>query len=361
MPAATTDPLRRLLILHEPEAACRARMEARGLPREVAAEVAYYLEQASDFSQILDEVRSAFQTIGLAVEWYPVDAFDEWLPLLRLPGTMLWSLTDGFAFYRGSFPTSLAALLDVPQFGSPPPIQHMCQDKFRCLALAEACGLRIPRSVLVEAGTPLTPVSVLPAAGPFFVKPNTLGAKLGLTEESRAATLDEALLLCRRIWDRYGDRALIQPYLTGRDVRVSFLDLGDAATPLGIYGVRTGERGWPTLADSFRMTSLRDAGTADGLELSLQRIDGRPGEGIAQAVRTMVRVLGLRDYWSFDIRLAADGTPWFLEFEVCPAVTIYDFLTYVREAHGLGLPEALARAVPLAWFRRSSGFRPTRD
>ena len=34
--------------------------------------------------------------------------------------TLAWCLTDGFAWYRGSFVSSMTALLDVAQFGSPP-------------------------------------------------------------------------------------------------------------------------------------------------------------------------------------------------------------------------------------------------
>ena len=59
----------------------------------------------------------------------------------------------------------------------------------------------------------------------------------------------------------------------------------------------------------------------------------------------LARLLGLRDYFSLDIRLGDDGTPWFLEFETCPAVTIYDFQTYLSSVHGLTLGEALAASL----------------
>ena len=52
-----------------------------------------------------------------------------------------------------------------------------------------------------------------------------------------------------------------------------------------------------------------------------------------------------------DFRVDETGRPWFLELEVGPAVTIYDFLTYLRQ-DGAGLAEALARAAPVAFGRR---------
>ena len=154
----------------------------------------------------------------------PLDPPEEWLPLLTGPErrhTLLWSLTDGFARYRGSFVASLAGLLDVPLFGSTPAAYHLCQDKFRCGGLAAALGIRTPPTALVENGAPLSPLSALPTNGPLFVKPNMLGGKLGIEADSLAPDLAAALEVSRRIWERYGDRAVIQAYLPGRDVRVS--------------------------------------------------------------------------------------------------------------------------------------------
>jgi D-alanine-D-alanine ligase len=362
----TTAELQRFLILFEPEAACRARLTDRGMPGDVAAEVAFYLAQATDFAALIEPVRRAFAPLGVAVEAFPLNDHPRWLPLLTGPErqqTLVWCLTDGFAWYRGSFVSSLAALFDAPQFGSPPEAQHLCQDKFRCTALAQALGVRTPPTVLVEDGEPLSPVEVLPEDVPLFVKPNSLGGKLGIGDDSRAASLDKALALTRRIHARYGDRAVIQAYVPGRDVRVSFMDLGGPAWRLGLHAIATGNaRGFPTLADSLRMTTLKTAGSADGLTLSLQDLSSDPAAArIEQAVRRIARVAGLRDYFSFDFRLGEDGEPWFLEFEVCPAVTIYDFLTYLRDAHGTDLPGALARAAPLAHARRrlvSAGASP---
>ncbi|MEK0083568.1 D-alanine:D-lactate ligase-like protein [Benzoatithermus flavus] len=362
--ASFSPDLRRFVILFEPEAACRERLAARGVPEEVASEIACYLAQATDLAALIEPIRRAFAAIGVEVVAYPLDAHPVWLPLFTDPErqhTLLWCLTDGFAYYRGSFVSAVAGLLDVPQFGSPPAAQHLCQDKFRCFALAKALGIDTPPTVLVENGVPLSPPEALPEGAPLFVKPNTLGAKLGIGNDSRAADLAEALELTRRIHARYGDRALVQSYIPGRDVRVSFMDLGGPRAPLGIYAVDTGStRGFPTLADSLRMTTMREAGTKEGLSLRVEdlRRDPALAPSIAKleaAARRLADAAGLRDYFSFDFRLDEDGRPWFLELEVCPAVTIYDFLTYLRDAHGTDLPGALVRAAPSAFARRARG------
>ena len=345
--------LRRLLVVLEPEAACRQRVLALGYPAEVADEIAFYLAQASDFMAVVEPLARRLAADGVELVVAAIDDGDRWLAAMTgadRDGTLVWCLTDGFAWYRGSLAASTATLLGLPLLGSTPAARHMCQDKLRCLTLAAAIGLATPPTVLAENGEALSPVEALPP-GDLFVKPNTLGAKLGIDADARAGDLAAALAASRRIWRRYRDRALIQPYLPGRDVRVSFMDVGGGeAAPLGIQAVRVAGRGFPTLADSRRITAMREA---DGESLRLDDLVGTPaGARIEAAARHLARVAGLRDCWSMDFRLTEDGTPWFLELEVCPAVTIYDFLTHLRETHGLDLPEAVARVAQAAWRRQ---------
>jgi D-alanine-D-alanine ligase len=65
------------------------------------------------------------------------------------------------------------------------------------------------------------------------------------------------------------------------------------------------------------------------------------------------RLVGLRDYFSIDFRIDADGEPTFFEFEVCPGVTIYDFQNYLSR-RGVTLGAALAKAMRIAFARRQA-------
>src|SRR3954453_18778251 len=126
--------LRQFLVRHEPEGACRLRLTARGMPPAVAAEVAFYLAQATDFAGMLDEIGAALAGVGVELGWAALDDRERWLPPLLGPArdtTLLWCLTDGFAWYRGSFASAVAALLGVAQFGSPPELRPIAQDKVR--------------------------------------------------------------------------------------------------------------------------------------------------------------------------------------------------------------------------------------
>ncbi|HET6466985.1 MAG TPA: hypothetical protein VFG43_01280, partial [Geminicoccaceae bacterium] len=356
-----------LVIVYEGEAACLGRLRAQGFAPDAAGEIALYLAQAAELERSGTELAAAFAPQGIEVHLLAVDEAAR-LPSLLGPvpeRAVVWNPTDGFAYYRGSFASSAARLLGAAPFGSEPQAQHLCQDKQKCLVLARSTGVRAPATLLTEGGEPLTDPGELPPHGPFFVKPNTLGGKIGIWRDSRCEDLESARGLSRRIWERYRDRALIQPYIAGFDVRVSFMATAtaDESEPrLGVFRVETegGESGgaFATLRDSLTLSRLGDAnGTRAGFGVRLTDVEEAGPPLLLAEIRGMVgrmaRLMGLRDYFSFDFRVDEAGVPWFLELEVCPAVTIYDFRHYLARKHGMDLPAALARAVPLAHARQT--------
>jgi D-alanine-D-alanine ligase-like ATP-grasp enzyme len=370
-------PLRRVVIAYEPEAACRARLAAAGFDPGIAAEIACYLAQATDLAAIRPEIAGALGEAGLDAVFIELDGLVDALPdlMARRHDTILWCQTDGIAYYRGSAAPAVARLAGIRSYGSPPQAQHLCQDKFKSTALAAAAGLPVPPTALAEGDRVVAGGAVLDGPGPFFVKPNTLGAKIGIFGDSRAADAAGALRLAARLHDRYRDRAVIQPFIPGHDLRVSFMDVGRTLAPsLGIARLlkdpdsETGGA-FMTMRDNASLSGSRDTeGTATGFgagqdrafvpKLSDLRAEARSDPAAAAtvaAIEAMVprlaELFGLRDYFSVDIRVAEDGALQILEFETCPAVTIYDFQSYLHDAHGLPLGPALARSLTLAHGR----------
>ena len=364
--------LRQVVIVYETEAEAAERLGRCGYTPDIAAEIAVYLAQATDLPEHMSDLVTALAAEGIAARFVPLDALAPLLPELAAARgeTLVWNLTDGVRFYRGSAVPALARLLDLPRFGSPPTAQHICQDKFATLALATAAGLPCPPTWLLEGTATLARLGEMPAAGPFFVKPNTLGAKLGIFADSRCATREEAATRAARLWERYGDRALVQPYLAGDDVRVSFLDSGGGLrAQLGLYRLAkdaAGETGgdFMTMRDNETLSGARDtAGGRGGFGAmrpaafvprmtNLRTVPSPAAARIVAAIEVaterFAQMLGLAHVFSLDFRVDAAGGATFLEFEVCPAVTIYDFQTYVGEAYGTTLGPALARAFRLA-------------
>ena len=176
-----------------------------------------------------------------------------------------------------------------------------------------------------------------------------------------------------RIQDRYRDRALIQSFVEGDDVRVSFMELGgDFADQLGVERIvknPASETGgaYLTMKDNETLSGAKDtAGTRGSFGLDYRAAfvprmaDLREAKdersqhavvGIIESSAKLARLVGLRDCFSIDYRIDAAGRPTFFEFEVCPAVTIYDFQNYLaRRSVTLGV--ALGKAMRIAFERR---------
>ena len=132
-------------IVYESEAAARRRLFDHGYPADVAAEIAIYLGQATDLPDFEDDIAGAARAAGLEVEFVELDDLLARLPALlaRRETTIVWSITDGVRFYRGSAVAALSRLAGFARYGSPATAQHLCQDKFASLALAASAGLAV--------------------------------------------------------------------------------------------------------------------------------------------------------------------------------------------------------------------------
>ncbi len=362
----------RLALVFEAEATCAARLVEAGFPPDVAREVAVYLAQATDLADVVPDLAQELAAQAIDLEVVPLDEFPAriagWSDIDR--PTVAWAMTDGLAYYRGSTVAALARLANLPVYGAGAQAQHLCQDKFASGVLARAAGLRTPPTALFEGDRFVAGDDLSRWPGPFFVKPNRLGAKIGIFADSMAPTLDAAMALCRRIDGRYCDRAVVQAFVRGADVRVSVMDLGGPLAPqLGIARMVKDPRSetggaFLTMRDNESLSGSRDTlggvgafglGRDRAFTPTMEDLRVLAREGDAAAERAvpeieamalgLAQLLGLRDYFSLDIRLGEDGTPWFLEFETCPAVTIYDFQTYLSQTQGLSLGAALARSL----------------
>src|SRR5690606_32493462 len=136
-----------------------------------------------------------------------------------------------------------------------------------------------------------------------------------------------ALAISRRIFAGYGDDAIVQPYVAGRNVRASFLGLkpDDGLDVLGIAFVDSGAD-FQTMEDSLALYGdTGEAARAGGnyVEPELVAVaDSQPEADIKirQIAGALMGSLGLRDVFSIDCRVEADDTVHLIEFEVCPGL-----------------------------------------
>jgi D-alanine-D-alanine ligase-like ATP-grasp enzyme len=338
-----------LILVYEPEKACEERLLASGFAPVHAREIASYLAQSTDIAPELDAIEDECGRRGLAFRPVSLDeaaaALADRSPARRL----VWTLTDGIAYFRGGAAPALARLNGLSTFGADDSLFALCQDKFRSGAVLSALGLPVPASGLARDGRWI----VLPLASDtgYFVKPNRLGAKIGIWSDSRCDTVEQALALSRRIHAAYRDDAVVQPYLPGRNVRASFLAVTPDAGPerLGVFYVESGGD-FQTMEESLSLYGETGAAAKAGrqyAEPALERVAHRQPEAdlrIREIAGRLMAGLGLRDVYSMDLRVEPGGGVHLIEFEVCPGLPCFDFMTYCQAEWGMSLPGAIAEA-----------------
>lgn len=348
-----------LLLVFEPEEACRTRLLAEGFAPDHAHEISSYLAQSTDMAPDLEGLAEACARRDLAFTPLPLDAAASELPRRAPGGALVWTLTDGIAYFRGGTAPALARLAGLGTFGSDDSLFGLCQDKFRSGAVLRALGLPVPEAGLARDGRWIAPPPA--SASGWFVKPNRLGAKIGIWDDSHVTSPDAAVALSRRIHAAYRDDAIVQAYVPGRNARASFLGLRPDAGPeaLGVYLVDAGAD-FQTMADSMALyggtgTQAKAAGTYVEPELvPLATAQPAADEAIRSIAAGLMDGLGLRDVFSADFRFEDGGNVHLLEFEVCPGLPCFDFRAYCRRDLGMNLAEAMAEAAASRLFPSST-------
>jgi len=336
-----------LYLVHEPERVCFDRLIANGFSPPRAAEIASYLAQSTDIEPEFDAIAQACTRRGLRFEPLELDDAAQVLGGADPERALVWTITDGIAYFRGGAGPALARLNGLPTIGADDSLFALCQDKFRSGAVLRALGAPVPEAGLARCGEWL--VEPAQSASGYFVKPNRLGAKIGIYPDSHCHSPDHALGLSSRVFAAYRDDVVVQPYVAGRNVRASFLALEPDAgvEALGIFFVEAGGD-FQTMEDSLALYGATgvQAKTAETYAepdlLPVAASQPRADERIRAIARRLMQALGLRDVFSMDFRVEADDTVHLIEFEVCPGLPCFDFRAYCRAQWKMGLAEAIA-------------------
>jgi D-alanine-D-alanine ligase len=191
---------------------------------------------------------------------------------------------------------------------------------------------------------------------PLFVKPLRMDASIGIDERSLVRNTAQLMERVQYIHKTFGDAALAEEYIEGREFYVGVLGNDDltAFPPLEMdfSGLRTGAVPIMDSEAKFDQTSDRYHGTTvvlpqlePALKAKLQRVS-------LQAYRA----LRVRDYGRIDLRLTETGEVYVIEVNAsCYLEQHSEFARAARET-GIEYPVLLNRIVELAverWKHRS--------
>lgn len=244
---------------------------------------------------------------------------------------VVWPLLHGSTGEDGSV-RDLLALAGVNYVGTDAPGSRIAWSKPVAKTLLRRSGAHtpafatLPQSLFRQAGARPVLDTVLRQLGlPLVVKPAKGGSALGVSIVTDAEDLPQAMVTCFS----YGDTALIERAVSGTEIALSVVDLGEGPVTLPAVEVVTegaydyDARYNPGRTRYFVPARLDPAQVAAAEELAL----------LAH------RRLGLQHLSRTDMILGEDGRAWFLEVNVAPGMTETSLLPQAAQASGLPLGE----------------------
>jgi D-alanine-D-alanine ligase len=169
---------------------------------------------------------------------------------------------------------------------------------------------------------------------PMVVKPAEQGSALGLTRIDSAEQLPDALLSALG----FGDKAIVEAWVTGAELAVSVLD-----GPEGIVVLPAVEM--VAKSGIFDYDAMYTRGETEYFVPA--RLNPEVAAAVGELAERVHMLLGCRDVSRVDMVVDATGTPWVLEVNTSPGMTETSLLPMAAEAVGMdftALTDRLVRA-----------------
>ena len=236
-------------------------------------------------------------------------------------------------------------LTGVPYVGSTPDACRVAWDKPAAKAVLRAAGLSTPGSVTLphatfrELGAAAVLDRIVEHLGlPLMVKPARGGSALGCTVVSQAADLPPAMVQCFS----YGEAALVERYVEGREVAVTVLD--DGSGPRALPAVEI-----VPVSGVYDYAARYTAGATE--YFTPARLSSAAAAEVARVAVAAHVALGLRDLSRVDLIVDTADVPWVLEVNVAPGMTETSLLPMAVEADDLELGAVLGSLLARAATR----------
>jgi D-alanine-D-alanine ligase len=247
---------------------------------------------------------------------------------------------------------ALLELMDIPFTGSSALALGLSQDKGKTKSLLASHGIPTPAYRVWQPGMDglLSGLQF-----PLIIKPLREDASLGIDND--AFILDEKTLKqqVRKIYQGYGQPALVEEYIEGRELNVSILGNEDpqvlpiseidfSSMPPGLPKICGYAAKWVESSQEFAYTVPRCPTPL------LPRIERK----VKKVSLAAYRIMECWDYARVDIRLSPRGIPYVLEINANPDISPDAGMTRSAITAGFTYPEFIGHIVELSWSRSSS-------
>ncbi len=250
----------------------------------------------------------------------------------------VFNIGEGFGSRnREAWAPVLMEMIGLPCLGSDALTHSTSLDKAWCKQRVESAGVPVaPQRVIRE----LTEIDEgnLPGPYPLFVKPCWEGTAKGISVHSRVANPEELRNAVAGVLERYGQPALVEPFLPGAEYTV---------TVVGNAGIGAGVRTLPVLQRALELKTGIGIHALDGEDPHEQEhvIPGTLDPGLEKELQrlslSVYDVLECKDFSRMDFRLDDQGEIYFLEVNTLPTFDPEASFGILAELEGRPVEELL--------------------
>ncbi len=270
-------------------------------------------EAEFDSPKTIQSITAAIESYGHTV--VPLEATPD-LPR-ALPAAapdVVFNIAEGLRGRgRESQVPALCELLGIPYSGSDPTTLSLCLDKGLTKQILRSAGIDTAEWQVLTTGRE----RMKNFRYPVIVKPNAEGTSKGITSASVVTDEAAARAAARVLVDKYGQPALVEEYIVGREFTVGLLGerRPKVLPPMEVVFVNA-QKKHPVYGfqeKQSEQTEVRFDCPAKLAPAELKRIE--------KVVRDTFTVLGCRDVARVDLRMTKEGTVYVIEVNPLPGLT----------------------------------------
>ncbi|MFV0426140.1 MAG: D-alanine--D-alanine ligase [Beutenbergiaceae bacterium] len=250
---------------------------------------------------------------------------------------VVWPILHGSTGEDGSV-RDLLDLLDLPYVGTDAAGSRLSWSKPVAKSLLSRSGAHTPRfttlpqTLFRELGARDVLDQVLAVLDlPVVVKPASGGSALGVSVVDDPAMLPQAMVSCFA----YDSEALIETMITGTEVAVSVVDVGEGPQALPAIEIRTD--------GAYDYDARYNPGRAEYFVPA--RLDPAQERAAADLAIAAHSVLGLRHLSRTDMIIDEHGVAWVLDINVAPGMTETSLFPQAVQASQFSLGELYEKLV----------------
>jgi D-alanine-D-alanine ligase len=295
---------------------------------------------------------------SVSVQVVPGEARELAAMLSALEADLVFNMVEELAGdARGD--AAFAAMLElwgIPYTGAGPRALTLCLEKPVARAVLAARGVRVPRGAVLENGTE----SLGGLRFPVIVKPSREDASHGIELASVVAAEREARERARLVIERYGQPALVEEYVDGREVNAALVARGGEVEvlPLGEIDFSGFPAGAPRIV-TYAGKWVEDSADWRATLSVAARLEPAEEARVRETALAAWTALGLADYARVDLRLDASGEPFVIDVNPNPDLSPGAGFALAAERRGwshaqliLHIAEAALERAPAAARRR---------